>query len=94
MRTEPHPQVQPDFETDAPLVHTQFGSHEASHGPPHHPPTPAIDDRGCRDWRKEIEDEADWLAGVLLIPLHGEAVRPTGELVMYGDVITDSDEDP
>ncbi|NRQ30618.1 ImmA/IrrE family metallo-endopeptidase [Nonomuraea sp. NN258] len=92
-----------DFEADAPLAHTQFGSketfafsavtvfygsqrtvvhndfqplgrqannitHEASHGLLHHPPTPAIDDRGCRNWRKDIEDEAAWLAGVLLIP--------------------------
>ncbi|GII96855.1 ImmA/IrrE family metallo-endopeptidase [Sinosporangium siamense] len=43
-------------------------AHEASHGLLHHPPTPAIDDRGCRNWHKEVEDEANWLAGVLLIP--------------------------
>ncbi|MEU7692550.1 ImmA/IrrE family metallo-endopeptidase [Microbispora hainanensis] len=42
--------------------------HEASHGLLHHPPTPALDARGCRDWSKDIEDEASWLAGVLLIP--------------------------
>lgn len=33
----------------------------------HHPPTPALDNNGCRDWNQAIEDEATWLAGELLV---------------------------
>ncbi|QFQ98084.1 ImmA/IrrE family metallo-endopeptidase [Streptomyces phaeolivaceus] len=43
-------------------------THEASHGLLHHRPTPALDDRGCRLWDQDIEDEAQFLAGVLLVP--------------------------
>ncbi len=42
-------------------------AHELAHGLLLHPPTPAIDDRGCREWDQTIEDEANWLGGVLLI---------------------------
>lgn len=41
--------------------------HELAHGLLQHPPTPALDNRGCRDWNQEVEDEAGWLAGTLLI---------------------------
>ncbi|MDE0312848.1 MAG: ImmA/IrrE family metallo-endopeptidase [Caldilineaceae bacterium] len=59
------------------IVHNDFHStarqasnvcHELAHGLLLHPPTPALDDRGCRFWSKEIEDEANWLSGVLLVP--------------------------
>jgi Zn-dependent peptidase ImmA (M78 family) len=43
-------------------------AHEVAHGLLHHPATPARDDRGCRYWNQDIEDEASWLAGALLIP--------------------------
>lgn len=43
-------------------------AHELAHSLLQHPPTPALDDRGCRDWNQDIEDEAEWLAGILLIP--------------------------
>jgi uncharacterized protein DUF955 len=43
-------------------------AHELAHGLLHHPPTPALDDKGCRDWNQDIEDEAAWLAGILLLP--------------------------
>lgn len=43
-------------------------AHELSHGLLLHEPTPALDDNGCRDWNQDIEDEASWLAGILLIP--------------------------
>jgi len=42
-------------------------AHELAHGLLLHPPTPALDDRGCREWDQDIEDEATWLGGVLLI---------------------------
>jgi Zn-dependent peptidase ImmA (M78 family) len=43
-------------------------SHELSHALLLHPPTPAIDDRGCRTWNRDVEDEAEWLSGALLVP--------------------------
>ena len=42
--------------------------HELAHGLLLHKPTPTFDDQGCRYWIKEIEDEANWLSGVLLVP--------------------------
>lgn len=42
-------------------------THELSHGLLHHPATPALDDTGCRNWNQDIEDEATWLAGELLV---------------------------
>ena len=42
--------------------------HELAHGLLLHMPTPTFDDQGCRYWSKEIEDEANWLSGVLLVP--------------------------
>ncbi len=43
-------------------------AHELSHALLIHEPTPALDDLGCRLWNQDIEDEASWLAGVLLFP--------------------------
>jgi len=42
-------------------------AHELSHGLLGHPPTAPLDDSGCRIWNQNIEDEASWLAGSLLI---------------------------
>jgi Zn-dependent peptidase ImmA (M78 family) len=42
-------------------------AHELAHGLLHHPPTPALDNKGCREWNEDIEDEANGLAGALLI---------------------------
>jgi len=42
--------------------------HELAHGLLLHAPTPILDDKGCRYWSKEIEEEANWLSGVLLVP--------------------------
>lgn len=42
-------------------------THEISHGLLHHPPTPAFNEIGCRGVDKDVEDEASWLAGVLLV---------------------------
>ncbi|MGJ9424176.1 ImmA/IrrE family metallo-endopeptidase [Aeromicrobium sp. CF3.5] len=47
--------------------------HEASHALLLHPPSQAIDALGCRAWNGEIEEEAQFLAGTLLVP--GKAVR-------------------
>jgi Zn-dependent peptidase ImmA (M78 family) len=43
-------------------------THELSHGLLGHEPTPALDNRGCRLWDQLIEEEANILAGVLLLP--------------------------
>jgi Zn-dependent peptidase ImmA (M78 family) len=42
-------------------------AHELAHALLQHPPVPALDHRGCRNWDPELEEEANWLAGVLLI---------------------------
>ncbi|WP_278265261.1 ImmA/IrrE family metallo-endopeptidase [Nocardia sp. AG03] len=43
-------------------------AHELSHGLRLHPPAPIHDGRGCRTWNADHEDEANFLAGALLIP--------------------------
>jgi Zn-dependent peptidase ImmA (M78 family) len=43
-------------------------SHELSHALLFHEPKPALDALGCRDWDADAEDEANFLAGVLLVP--------------------------
>jgi len=43
-------------------------AHELSHGLLLHPPRPPLDGYGNRDWDSNQELEADWLAGVLLVP--------------------------
>ncbi|WP_280214817.1 ImmA/IrrE family metallo-endopeptidase [Nocardia cyriacigeorgica] len=43
-------------------------AHELSHGLRIHPPAPIHDGRGCRQWNADHEDEANYLAGALLIP--------------------------
>lgn len=43
-------------------------AHELAHALLLHPPTPALDRRGCRQWNADVEDEANWLGGALLIP--------------------------
>ena len=42
--------------------------HELGHGLLGHSPTAAMDEFGCRHWDQEMEDEADWLSSVLLVP--------------------------
>lgn len=55
-------------DSHAPVRQNSNISHELGHGLLAHPPTPAMDDTGCRIWNADIEDEATWLAGCLLIP--------------------------
>ncbi len=42
--------------------------HELAHGLLLHPPEPAVDGLGCRYWSRDVEDEANWLSGALLVP--------------------------
>lgn len=42
--------------------------HELAHGLLLHPPSPALDRQGCRNWNADYEDEASFLGGALLIP--------------------------
>ncbi len=42
-------------------------THELAHALLLHDPSPPLDHRGCRIWDPNIEDEAQWLAGALLI---------------------------
>lgn len=43
-------------------------AHELSHGLLLHAPSPVLDILGCRNWKSDIEDEANYLAGALLVP--------------------------
>jgi Zn-dependent peptidase ImmA (M78 family) len=48
-------------------------AHELAHGLLLHTPAAALNGSGCRAWNTEIEDEASYLGGALLIP--GKAAR-------------------
>jgi Zn-dependent peptidase ImmA (M78 family) len=43
-------------------------AHELSHVLLEHEPGPVLGFGGCRRWSQQHENEADWLAGVLLVP--------------------------
>lgn len=45
--------------------------HEIAHGLLLHTPSPALDDHGCRAWNTDVENEADYLGGALLMPGKG-----------------------
>jgi len=46
-------------------------AHEISHVVLEHEPGPVLTPKGTRDWKQTQEDEADWLAGALLVPREG-----------------------
>ena len=48
-------------------------THEIAHGLLLHPPAVALDPGGCRAWNEDIENQASYLGGALLIP--GKAAR-------------------
>lgn len=63
-------------------------AHEIAHLLLGHPAVPAFGDFGARTLTKSMEDEADWLAGCLLVP--GSGIRATmaacaGELDVAAD---------
>lgn len=43
-------------------------THELSHGLLLHDPAPALNEHGCRVWNGELEEEANFQSGALLIP--------------------------
>lgn len=64
------------YGTERMIVHNDFHSngrqasdlaHELAHAILMHPAMPQLNHFGCRDWDKELEEEADWLGGVLLV---------------------------
>jgi Zn-dependent peptidase ImmA (M78 family) len=59
-------------------------AHEISHCLLEHPPTP-ISNAGSRYWRPEIENEASWLGGALLVPREG-ALRLALEGVAMSEI--------
>lgn len=42
-------------------------AHEIAHGLLLHPPQPALDARGCRNWNNDFEEEAKFLSAALLV---------------------------
>jgi Zn-dependent peptidase ImmA (M78 family) len=55
-------------DTHVPARQASNLAHELAHGLLLHPARPALNAAGCRDWDAEIEHEATYLAGALLIP--------------------------
>lgn len=55
-------------------------AHELAHGLLQHPPSAALDDRGSRNWNQEVEDEASWLSGVLLVTEEATIAIARGQL--------------
>jgi Zn-dependent peptidase ImmA (M78 family) len=58
--------------------------HELSHGLLRHPPTPALDDAGCRVWNQSIEEEASWLSGCLLVTEEAALAIARGQMTVEG----------
>ncbi len=55
-------------DSHAPVCQVSNIVHELAHGLLLHPRTTALDERGCRQWDREIEEEADLLSGAILVP--------------------------
>lgn len=55
-------------DSHSPGRHASDIAHELSHALLQHRPERALDHRGRRNWNQDLEDEATWLAGALLIP--------------------------
>ncbi len=60
-------------------------AHELAHAILMHPAVPQLNHLGCRDWDKDLEDEADWLGGVLLV-----SEQATLQIVREGLSLTDA----
>jgi Zn-dependent peptidase ImmA (M78 family) len=58
-------------EKNAPTRRSNDICHEISHCLLEHEPGPVMDDGGNRLWKPEIEKQADYLAGAILIPSDG-----------------------
>jgi hypothetical protein len=60
-------------------------SHELAHALLLHPPTPALDNNGCRHWNQDLEDEANWLCGALLVPEAATMLLAKGRWSTHAD---------
>ena len=68
----------------APVRQVSNVGHELSHGLLGHPPTPGLDDSGCRVWNQNIEDEASWLSGCLLVTEEMALTIARGKMTAQG----------
>jgi len=65
-------------------------AHELAHGLLGHPPAPPLTDAGCRNFNRELEDEANWLGPALLVSdeaafhIARQAIPIAQAIVMYG----------
>jgi Zn-dependent peptidase ImmA (M78 family) len=58
-------------------------AHEIAHCLLEHPPMPAFDELGCRTYDSNIEEEAKWLTGTLLVPTKAAyAIATRGKTVV------------
>ena len=68
----------------SPLRQNSNITHELAHCVLHHEPAPALDPvTGCRDWRGDHEDEANWLTGELLVTPEMALATARGRLSVY-----------
>ena len=58
-------------------------AHELAHALLLHPPSVAFDSRGCRYWNQDIEDEANWLSGILLVTEEATIAIAIGQLSLH-----------
>jgi IrrE N-terminal-like domain len=58
-------------ESHAPTRQASNLMHELAHCLLEHPPGPVCNAIGCRNWDSRLEEEANWLAGALLVPREG-----------------------
>ncbi|WP_419944278.1 ImmA/IrrE family metallo-endopeptidase [Candidatus Poriferisodalis sp.] len=60
-------------------------AHELGHCILQHTPAPALDPlTGCRDWRADHEQEADWIAGALLVTRQMALATARGRFAFAG----------
>ena len=71
-------------DSHAPARQVSNIGHELSHGLLGHPPTPALDDAGCRVWDQGIENEAAWLSGCLLVTEEFAMTVARGKMTVQG----------
>lgn len=68
----------------SPLRQNSNIAHELAHCTLHHAPAPALDPvTGCRDWRGDHEDEANWLTGELLVTPEMALATARGRFSLY-----------
>ncbi|WP_419933185.1 ImmA/IrrE family metallo-endopeptidase [Candidatus Poriferisodalis sp.] len=74
-------------DTHSPARQHSSIAHELGHCILQHTPAPALDPlTGCRDWRADHEQEADWFAGALLVTRQMALATARGRFTFAGAI--------